>query len=90
MKGLGHQGDIVGGPAATAGLGHQDGDLACIILAAPEGFQNLSDDDQGRVAGIVVHELQPQVHTLVADVLKHLQIVPLGPEGLLEKLEMNW
>ena len=59
---LAQQVDVVGGPAAAAGLGDEQGHLVGVIAAVLDGVDQLSDDQQGGVAGVVVDIFQPLVH----------------------------
>ena len=54
-QGLADERDVVGGAAAASGLAHEDGRVVEIILSGQQGIHDLSDDDQGRVAGVIVY-----------------------------------
>ena len=47
--------DVVRRTAAASGLAHEDGRVVEIILSGQQGIHDLSDDDQGRVAGVIVY-----------------------------------
>ena len=81
--------DIVGGTAAAAGLGHEDGGLVQVVFSGQQGVHDLTDDDQGGVAGIVVDVFQTGVDGGPVVVLKHLHMVPEGIQGRLQKVEVN-
>ena len=75
---LAQQMDVVGGAAAAAGLGDQQGGVLQIILAAVQRIQKLADDQQRRVAGIVMHILQPQLCHGTAAVAQQFTLVALA------------
>ena len=74
---LAQQMDVVGGAAAAAGLGDEQGGVIQVILAALQSVQKLADDQQGRVAGVVVHILQAQLRHLTAAVAQHFHMIAL-------------
>ncbi len=55
---LAHQMDVVGRAAAAAGLRQDERDLVDIIFAGLDRIQQLADDQQRGVAGVVVHVAQ--------------------------------
>ena len=57
--------NIVRRTAAAAGLGHDDRALMRIVLSGFQLAHHLSDDNQGRVAGIVVDILQSLVNCVL-------------------------
>ena len=60
-EGLAQQVDVVGGAAAAAGLGDEQGGVLQVVFAAVQSVQKLADDQQRRVAGVVVDILQAQL-----------------------------
>ena len=60
---LAQQLDVVGGTAAAARLGDEQRCVVQVILAAVQGVQELADDQQGGVAGVVVDVFQAQLAT---------------------------
>ena len=54
--------DVVRRTASTAGLAHDNGGLVQVIFAGQQCFHNLTDYQQGRIAGIVVDIFQTYIH----------------------------
>ena len=86
---LAQQMDVVGGTAAAAGLGDQQGSVLQIILAAVQRIQKLADDQQRRVAGIVVDILQPQLCHGTAAVAQQLTLIAFAAQCVLHKPELG-
>ncbi|MPM33586.1 hypothetical protein SDC9_80163 [bioreactor metagenome] len=57
LKGLSEQVDIVRGPASAAGLGDEQADLVGIVASVLDRVDELADDQQGGVAGVVMDVL---------------------------------
>ena len=72
LQGLAQQVDVVGGPAAAAGLGDDEGGVVQVVLPGAQGVQELADNKQRRVAGVVVDIFQAQFADLAAAVLQQL------------------
>ena len=89
LQGLAQQVDVVGGPAATAGLGHDEGHLVQVVLAAVQGVHQLADGQQGRVAGVVVHVLQALVYDLSPGGAQKLDVVPVALQHVFDELEVD-
>ena len=60
-QGFAQQLDIVRSPASAARLGNDQGCMIRIVFAALQRFQELTDNDQCRIAGIVVDIFQTQL-----------------------------
>ena len=80
---------IVGGPAAAACLGHDDGGAAQVIFAAGKLRHHLTDDNEGRVAGVIVDIFQSQVHCLVFRRVYHHKAVAGRIESRSHDVEMD-
>ena len=79
---LAQQGGVVRRPAHTAGLGDGHGRAVGVGPARDELLQQLPDDDDRRVAGIVVHVLEARLHGLPARVLQEPHVEPcLAQDG---------
>ena len=74
---LAQQEDVVGGPAAAAGLGDDEGSVVQVIFAGLQGIQKLADDQQGGIAGVVMDIFQAQLADLAAAVAQQLHLVAL-------------
>ncbi len=81
--------DVVGGTAAAAGLGDEQRGMLQIILAAVQRVQKLADDQQRRIAGIVVDILQAQLCHGTAAVAQHLALVALVAQCVLQQSELG-
>ncbi len=62
LQGLAQQVDVVGGPAAAARLGDEQAHLVGVISPVLHRVDELTDDQQGGVAGVVVDVLEPLIH----------------------------
>ena len=71
---------IVGSTTAAACLGHDDGCLIQIIFTGKQCFHDLTDYQQGRIAGIVIYIFQSNVHRVLIVVIKNYEIVAAGIE----------
>ena len=78
LQRLAQQMDVVGGPAAAAGLGDEQGHLMQVVLAALHRVDELADDQQGGVTGVVVDVLEPLVHDAPVVGGEHLHVEALG------------
>ena len=81
--------DVVGGPAAAAGLGDEQGDFVGVIAAVLDGVHKLADDQQGGVAGVVVDVFQTLVHHVAAVVVQLVHLVALQQQQLAEQLKVD-
>ena len=71
------EGDIVGCPAAAAGLELHHGHLVGIVLTGIERLHQLADDQDGRVAGVVMDVLEAGLGDLRAGGLQNLNLIPV-------------
>ncbi len=55
FQGAADKADVIGGTAAAAGLAHKDGGVIQIIFSRKQRVHNLTDDNQGGIAGIIVY-----------------------------------
>ena len=81
--------DIVGRAAAAPGLADDNRQMIGVIISGKDGVHNLSDNDQRRLAGIIVYIFKPHVHGLTVVVRKHFDLVSCGSESGLQKFEMD-
>ena len=81
--------DVVRGTAAAAGLGDQQGGMFQVIFAAVQRIQKLANDQQRRVAGVVVDIFQAQLRHGTAAVAQHLTVIPLVLQRVLQKAELG-
>ena len=86
---LAEQVDVVGGTAAAAGLGDEQRYLVWVIAPVLDGVQELADDQQGGVAGVVVDVLQPFVHHCLPLIVQLHHIVAFQLKHLLEHPEVD-
>ena len=69
------EGHIVAGPAAAAGLGHDDGQMIQVILSGKHRLHDLAHHGDGGEAGIVIDVFQPRVNGAAVVVVQHHHIV---------------
>ena len=86
---LAQQMNVVGGTAATTGLGDEQGGVIQIILAAVQRIQKLTDDQQSRVAGVVVDVFQAQLCHGTAAVAQNFALVAVVTQGVLQQAELG-
>ena len=86
---LAQQMDVVGSTAAAAGLGDEQGRVIQVILAAVQGIQKLADDQQGRIAGVVVDVFQAQLCHGAAAVAQDLALVAVVAQGVFQQAELG-
>ena len=67
--------DIVGGAAAAARLRQNERDLMDVILAGFDRVHQLADDQQGRIAGVVMHVAQTLLRDVRAFGMQQLHVV---------------
>ena len=88
-QGLAQQVDVVGGPAAAAGLGDEQGHLVGVVAPVLDGVHELADDQQGGVAGVVMDIFQALVHHRPAVVVQLGHLVALQLQQLAEHAEVD-
>ena len=81
--------DVVGCAAAAAGLADNDCQVVCVIISGQDSVHDLSDNNEGRIACIVVYIFQAHVNCLFVVVRKHFDLVSGSFEGRLQKLKVN-
>ena len=86
---LAEQVDVIGRTAAAAGLGDEQGGVFQIILAAVQGVQKLADDQQRRIAGVVVDVFQTQLGHGAAAVAEDLALVTIEPQRVFQQSELR-
>ena len=86
---LAQQVDVVGRPAAAPGLGDEQGHLVGVVAPVLDGVDELADDQQGGVTGVVVDVFQALVHDAPVVGGEHIHLVALQDEQLLEHAEVD-
>ena len=81
--------DIVGCTAAAAGWLLMNCQVICVIIAGEDSIHDLSDNDERRVAGVVVYIFKSHVHCLTVVIRKHLDLIAGSLECRLQKLEVD-
>ena len=81
--------DVVGSPAAAAGLGDEQGHLMGVIPLVLDGVNHLADDQQSGVAGVIVDVFQAALHHGPAVVVEDGHLVPRPLQQLGEEAEVN-
>ena len=89
LQGLPDKADVVRRTAAASGLDHEDRQLIHIVLTRSDLIQDLSRDDHGRVAGVVIYILHAHVQNVLALRTHQHHVIAAGPHGRLEEVEMR-
>ena len=58
-------------------------------MTGQKGIHDLSDDDQGRIAGIIVDVFESHIHRLFVVIWKYFHMIAAGVEGSLQNAEME-
>ena len=77
FQSLPQQENIVGRPAAAAGLGDDKGSVVQIILAGIQCVQKLADDQQRRIAGVIMDVFQSQLRHPLAAVAQQFHLIAM-------------
>ena len=80
---------IVGSPAASACLGHDHGRLVQVVFAGIQRLHDLSDDEQGRIAGVVIDVFEAVIDGLAVIVAQDHEIVAHALHGRRQQVEMD-
>ena len=86
---LAQQLDVIGCAAAAARLGDEQRRMVQVILAGVEGVDKLADDQQRRVAGVVMDIFEAQLGHLAAAVAQNLHMIPLAFQRGLHQPELG-
>ena len=49
----------------------------------------MSDDNEGRIAGVVIYILESHIHGVAVVVLQNLNLITKGADGRLQKVKMD-
>ena len=88
-QGLAQQVNVVGRPAATSGLGDEQGNFVGVIAAVFDGVDELADDQKGGITGVVVDIFQPLVHDAPVVGGEHIHLIALQLQKLAEHTEVD-
>ena len=88
-QGFSQQMDVVGRTASAAGLRQHECDLVRIIRAGLQRIDQLSDDEQRRIAGVVVDILQSGLRDLWSLGLENLHVIAEIPHECQNQLDLN-
>ena len=50
---------------------------------------DLSDHDQGRITGVIIHIFQSHIHSMFIVVPQYLKVIAAGIEGRLQQIKMD-
>ena len=89
FQGLAQQGDVVGGPAAAAGLELDHGHLVGIVFSRLQRLHQLADDQNGGITGVVVNIAQARFHHLGAFGFQNFHMVAVGLQNGLDHPEVH-
>ena len=82
---LADQAEVVGRTAHTTGLGDGERHLVRIVLAFLNRADELADDHDCRVTGVVVHVFEAGFHVAAARVLQDVELVAAGADDRLDQ-----
>ena len=80
--------DVVRRAAGAAGLGNHNGGVPEVVLAAVERVNELSNNENGRIARVVVDVLQPLVNDRLRAVAQDNDVISGMTERRLQQVEM--
>ena len=89
LQGTADEADIVRRTASATGLAHDNGGLVQVIFAGQQCFHNLTDYQQGRIAGIVVDILQTHIYSLFTVIFQNLDLVAKGADGWFDQIKVD-
>ena len=89
FQGPADEADVVGRAAAAAGLTHEDSRVVQVIFTRQQGVHDLSDDNEGRVTGVVIYILESHVHGVAVVVLQYFNLISKGADSRLQQVKMN-
>ncbi len=89
LQGLAQQVDVVGGPATAPGLGDEQAHLVGVVAPVLHRVDELADDQQGGVAGVVVDVFETLVHNATVVGGEHIHLVALALQQLLHHAEVD-
>ena len=89
LQGTADEADIVRRTASATGLAHDNGGLVQVIFAGQQSFHDLSDYQQGGIAGIVVNIFQTYIHRVLVVIVQYDEIVTAGIERRLQDLKVD-
>ena len=88
FEGSSDKSDVVCRTASATCLWDEDGCVCHIIVAWFDGCHNLANDNEWRVAGVVVYELKSHVHTFPCRDIRYDHIVAGCLKGWHEKVKV--
>ena len=89
FKRLAQKGDVVRGAAAAAGLEQHQRHLLRVVFAALQGVDELTDDEDGRIAGVVVYILEARVADVPPRGGQKLHVVPVVAEDAQKQAKVH-
>ena len=89
LQGTADEADIVRCTASATGLAHDNSGLVQVIFAGQQSLHDLSDYQQGRIAGIVVNVFQTYIHGVFVVIVQYDKIVTAGIERRLQDLKVD-
>ena len=88
LEGLAQDAHVIRRAAGTAGLEHRDARVVGVVLTRLQRGDELADDDDGRVAHVVVDVAQAEVDGRLVRHLRHDEIVAIVAHDRLDELEV--
>ena len=80
---------VVAGPAAAAGLGHEDGQVIGVILPGGNGAHDLPHHGDGGKQASLLTKFEPHVDGCPVVIIQDYHVVSMAPEHRLQEGEMN-
>ena len=89
LEGTTDEANVVRRTAAATRLGHDDRSVIEVVLSRVQRIHDLTDHDDGRVAGIVVHVLETRIDRCPVCVVQNFDLITAGADGRLDQLEVD-
>ncbi len=83
------QGNIVGSAAAAPGLEINQSSFVRIIFSGQQGIKELTDNQNGRVTGIVMDIAQSQLSDFGAVIFQKFHVITVGAHEITDQLEVS-
>ncbi len=88
-KSTADESDIVGSAAAAPGLEINQSSFVRIIFSGQQGIKELTDNQNGRVTGIVMDIAQSQLSDFGAVIFQKFHVITVGAHEITDQLEVS-
>ena len=89
FQGAPYKSDIIGSAASSSCLSNDNCHFVKIVFSGKKCFHNLSNNDERRVAGIVIYIFQAYINCLFVVVRENLKPISGSSKGSFEHFKMN-